>query len=90
MYKALLAAGLDVNADFHNARDTLTRVVFKNDLEMTSLVLSVGADLYSDRLWGYQYGPMAIGGQFASIDIYRLMISYGAAIKGSLALQVAC
>jgi hypothetical protein len=90
MYKALLAAGLDVNADFHHSGDALTRAVLRNDLEMTSLVLSVGADLHSDRLWGYVFGPMAIGGQFASIDIHRLMISYGAAIKGSLALHVAC
>ena len=33
---------------------------------------------------------MAIGGLFASIDIYRLMISYGAVVKGSLALHVTC
>ena len=90
MYKGLLDAGLDVNADFHHSGDALTRAVMKNDLELTSLVLSVGADLHSDRLWGYMYGPMAIGAQFASIDIYRLMISYGAAIKGSLALHRAC
>jgi ankyrin repeat protein len=90
MYRALLAAGLDVNADFHHAGDALTRAVFRNDLEMVSLVLSLGADLHSDRLWGYRYGPMAISGLFASIDIYRLMISYGAVVKGSLALHIAC
>lgn len=50
MYKTLLAAGLDVNADFRHSGDALTRAVFKDDLEMTTLALSARVDLHSDRL----------------------------------------
>lgn len=88
-YKVLLSAGLDVNTSFGYSGNALLVALRRNDQRMTSFLLSRGAEPNGHQLLSGCYGPLAVAAYWASLNIVRLLVTHGARIEQSLALQLA-